>query len=159
MRRTEVSCVSLVLVQVLLFMHVCAVSFTFLYPHMHVQYDLTESNCKGQGSGVSVVRPSSKALDQIQVPSSSEGQDGVVGLPGPAQLDVVEAGLVEHQGVLGRAALAAHRLHQHVEGEELTHDGPLPVLKQHGLHQQNAATCHKGTRGFVEVCQRRSGLQ
>lgn len=75
------------------------------------------------------------------VPGSSEGQDGVVGLPGPAQLNVVEAGLVEHQGVLGQPALAAHRLHQHVEGEELTHDGPLPVLKQHGFHQQNTATC------------------
>lgn len=79
----------------------------------------------------------------LSVPSSSDGQDGVVGLSGPTHLNVVEAGLVEDVCVLGRRALPALRLHQHVEGEGLSHDGPSSVLKQHGLHQQDAAACQE----------------
>lgn len=75
---------------------------------------------------------------------SSDGQDGVIGLAGPAHLNVAEAGLVEHVGVLGWRALPALRLHQHVEGEDLSHDGPSSVLKQHGFHQQDAAACQEG---------------
>lgn len=70
---------------------------------------------------------------------SSDGQDGVVGFAGVADLNVVEAGLVEHAGVFRRRALSALRLHQHVEREHLSHDGTSPVFKQHGLHQQDAA--------------------
>lgn len=84
-------------------------------------------------------------------PGLSEGQDGVVGLPGPAQLNVVEAGLVEHQGVFRQPALPAHRLHQHVEGEELTHDRTLPVLKQDGLHQQDSAPWQRDTAQSVRL--------
>lgn len=69
----------------------------------------------------------------------SDRQDGVVRLPGPAHLNVAEAALTEHVRVLGRRALPALRLHQHVEGVNLRHDGPSPVLKQHRLHQQDAA--------------------
>lgn len=76
-------------------------------------------------------------------PSSFDGQDGVVGLAGPADLNVLKAGLVEHVGVLGWRALPALRLHQHVEGEYLSHDGAPPVLKQHGFHQQDAAACEE----------------
>lgn len=82
------------------------------------------------------------SLDCLSL-SSSDGQDGVVGLPGPAHLNVPEAGLVEHVGVLGRRTLPALHLHQHVEGEELSHDRPPSVLKQHGLHQQDAAACQE----------------
>lgn len=71
--------------------------------------------------------------------SSSDGQDGVVRLAGATDLHVVEADLVEHVCVLGRRALPALRLHQHVEGEDLSHDGASSVLKQHGVHQQDAA--------------------
>lgn len=73
-------------------------------------------------------------------PCSSDGQDGIVGLPGPADLDVAEARLVEHVSVFGRGALPALRLHQHVEGEDLRHDGPSSVFKQQRLHQQDAPT-------------------
>lgn len=72
-----------------------------------------------------------------------DGQDGVIGLAGPAHLNIAEAGLVEYVGVLGRRALLALRLHQHVEGEHLSHDGPSSVLKQQGLHQQDAAACQE----------------
>lgn len=53
--------------------------------------------------------------------------------------------MAQHAAVLGERALAALRLHQHVEGEELSHDRPSPVLLQHGLHQQDAATCRPQT--------------
>lgn len=89
------------------------------------------------------VESTSQGLEKLKCPSSrlssSDGEDGVVRLAGPTHLHVAEAGLGEHAGVLGRRALAALRLHQHVEGEDLSHDGPPPVLKQHGFHQQDAA--------------------
>lgn len=71
--------------------------------------------------------------------SSSDGQYGIIGLARAADLNVLEAGLVEHACVLGRWALPALHLHQHVEGEKLSHDGPSSVLKQHRFHQQDAA--------------------
>ena len=67
-------------------------------------------------------------------PSSSDGQDGVVGLASPTHLDVLKADLREHAGVTRRRTLPALRLQQHVEGEDLGHDGASSVLEQHGLH-------------------------
>lgn len=72
---------------------------------------------------------------------SSGGQDGVVGLAGATDLHVAEAALVEQACVLGGRPLAALGLDQHVEGEELSHDGAAPVLQQQRLHQQDPSTC------------------
>lgn len=71
--------------------------------------------------------------------SSSDGQYGIIRFARAADLNVLEAGLVEHVCVLGRWALPALRLHQHVEGEKLSHDGPSSVLKQHCFYQQDTA--------------------
>lgn len=79
----------------------------------------------------------------VRAQSSSDSQDGVVGLSGPTHLNVAEADLVEHVAVVGQWAFPTLSLHQHVEGEKLSHDGPSSVLKQQGLHQQDAATCQE----------------
>ena len=71
---------------------------------------------------------------------SLDGQDSVVGLPGPADLDTVEAGGGQHAWVLGGRVFFALGLHQHVEGEDLGHDRTASVLKQQSLHQENSPT-------------------
>lgn len=70
-----------------------------------------------------------------------ESEDGIVGFACPAHLHVSEAGQPEHMCVVRRRLLLPLRLNQHVQGEELGHDGTSVVLKQHSLYQQNTSTC------------------
>lgn len=92
-------------------------------------------------------------LNSFLLPLTPGGQDGVVVLPGATHLDVLEARGPEQVGVLGRRTLAPLRLHQHVEGEDLSHDGASPVLEQHGLHQQDAAAWSAGVVDFLQQSQ------
>lgn len=103
----------------------------FLYPHPTFFMALK------------VLRLKDPPLWTVRAQSSSDSQDGVVGLSGPTHLNIAEADLVEHVAVLGQWAFPALSLHQHVEGEELSHDGPSSVLKKQGLHQQDAAACQE----------------
>ena len=72
-------------------------------------------------------------------PGSLPGQDGVVGAPGSAALDVVEAGGGQERAVLGRGPLAALGLHEHVERVELCGQGPPPTRIHEPLNDHDAA--------------------
>lgn len=86
--------------------------------------------------------------DVVRASRLFASQHSVVDLPSEAVLDVGETRSSQQGCILSSWALPALRLHQHVQGVELSREGAWSILVQQRLHQQHAASCRHQKQPF-----------